>query len=104
MIKLLALDLDGTLLNSKGKISEENKLAIQKAENSGVLVSIATGRRFRDALPVALELQLNAPVICHNGAMLKYAQTLKPLPFRLFPMKRFARFYGLEKALVPMLC
>ncbi len=43
MIKLLALDLDGTLLNSKGKISVENKLAIRKAEEKGVLVTIATG-------------------------------------------------------------
>lgn len=77
MIKLLALDLDGTLLNSQGKIPAENKLAITRAEEKGVLVTICTGRRFRDALPVALELKLNAPVICHNGALLKYADTLE---------------------------
>ena len=40
-------------------------------------MTIATGRRFRDALPVALKLELNAPVICHNGALLKYAQNLE---------------------------
>lgn len=77
MIKLLALDLDGTLLNSKGKISDENKQAIRKAEEKGVLVTIATGRRFRDARPVALEAEFNAPVITHNGALLKFAQTLE---------------------------
>lgn len=77
MIKLLALDLDGTLLNSQGKIPAENKLAITKAEEKGVLVTICTGRRFRDALPLALELNLNAPVICHNGALLKYADSLE---------------------------
>lgn len=77
MIKLLALDLDGTLLNSKGKISDENKSAIRKAEEKGVLVTIATGRRFRDARPVALEAEFNAPVITHNGALLKFAQTLE---------------------------
>jgi Cof subfamily protein (haloacid dehalogenase superfamily) len=77
MIKLLALDLDGTLLNSNGKIPEANKQAIRKAEEKGVLVTIATGRRFRDALPVGLELELNAPLITHNGALLKYAQTLE---------------------------
>ena len=75
MIKLLALDLDGTLLNSKGEIPEANKQAIKKAEEKGVLVTIATGRRFRDALPVGLELELNAPLITHNGALLKYAQS-----------------------------
>ncbi|HEX8288823.1 MAG TPA: Cof-type HAD-IIB family hydrolase [Pyrinomonadaceae bacterium] len=77
MIKLLALDLDGTLLNSKGVISEANKQAIKKAEERGVLVTIATGRRFRDARPVGLELELNAPLITHNGALLKYAQNLE---------------------------
>lgn len=77
MIKLLALDLDGTLLNSKGKIPEANKLAIRRAEEKGVLVTIATGRRFRDARPVGLELELNAPLITHNGALLKYAKNLE---------------------------
>ena len=76
MIKLLALDLDGTLLNSSGKIPEANKQAIKKAEEKGVLVTIATGRRFRDALPVGLELELNATLITYNGALLKYSQTL----------------------------
>lgn len=85
MIKLLALDLDGTLLNSQGKIPAENKLAIAKAEQKGVLVTICTGRRFRDALPVALELNLNAPVICHNGALIKYADTLETVAVSLIP-------------------
>ncbi len=87
MIKLLALDLDGTLLNSRGKIPVENLRAIEKAEESGVLVTIATGRRFRDALPVGLELNLNAPLICHNGALLKYAETLENVAVSLIPHK-----------------
>lgn len=77
MIRLLALDLDGTLLDSRGKISDANLKAIRKAEAKGVLVTIATGRRFRDARPVGLELDLNAPLITHNGALLKYAESLK---------------------------
>jgi Cof subfamily protein (haloacid dehalogenase superfamily) len=77
MIKLLALDLDGTLLDSKGRIPEANKKAIRKAEEKGVLVTIATGRRFRDARHVGLELELNAPLITHNGALLKYAESLE---------------------------
>jgi Cof subfamily protein (haloacid dehalogenase superfamily) len=77
MIKLLALDLDGTLLNSRGEIPDKNLEAIQQAEKMGVLVTIATGRRFRDALPVARLINLNAPLICHNGALIKYADTLE---------------------------
>ncbi|MCB1024280.1 MAG: HAD family phosphatase [Acidobacteria bacterium] len=85
MIKLLALDLDGTLLNSQGTISEENIKAIRNAEDHGVLVTIASGRRFRDARPVALEIGLNAPVICHNGALIKYAETLETVDVTVIP-------------------
>jgi Cof subfamily protein (haloacid dehalogenase superfamily) len=85
MIQLLALDLDGTLLNSRGKIPVENLRAIQKAEEMGVLVTIATGRRFRDARPVGLEIDLNAPLICHNGALLKYVETLENVAVSLIP-------------------
>ena len=77
MIKLLAIDLDGTLLNSSGRIPDENRKAIRLAEQAGVLVTIATGRRFRDARPIGQELELNAPLITHNGALLKYADSLK---------------------------
>jgi 5-amino-6-(5-phospho-D-ribitylamino)uracil phosphatase len=76
MIKLLALDLDGTLLNSRGQIPDANRNAIRAAEERGVLVTIATGRRFRDGRPVGLELELNAPLVTHNGALLKYADSL----------------------------
>lgn len=100
MIKLLALDLDGTLLNSSGKIPEANKLAIRAAEKKGVLVTIATGRRFRDARPIALEIELNAPVVCHNGALLKYAQTLETVAVELietntvFEILRVGKSFG----------
>jgi 5-amino-6-(5-phospho-D-ribitylamino)uracil phosphatase len=83
MIKLLALDLDGTLLDSRGKIPEANKIAIRRAEAQGVLVTFATGRRFRDARPVALEIGFNAPIVTHNGALLKNAETLETLTFSL---------------------
>ena len=83
MIKLLALDLDGTLLDSRGQISDQNRQAIRRAEEKGVLVTIATGRRFRDARPVGLEIGLNAPLVTHNGALLKYAQSLDTVAFSL---------------------
>lgn len=83
MIKLLALDLDGTLLNSQGKISNENRSAIRIAEDLGVLVTIATGRRFRDARPVALKAKFNAPILTHNGALIKFAETLETVDVSL---------------------
>ncbi|MGB2752197.1 MAG: Cof-type HAD-IIB family hydrolase [Pyrinomonadaceae bacterium] len=77
MIKLLALDLDGTTLNSQGEIPDANRNAIRAAEERGVLVTIATGRRFRDAQPLGIDLGLNAPLITHNGALIKYAESEK---------------------------
>ncbi len=83
MIKLLALDLDGTLLDSKGRVSNENISAIRKAEEQGILVTIATGRRFRDARPVALEVGFNAPILTHNGALIKFAESLETIEVSL---------------------
>jgi Cof subfamily protein (haloacid dehalogenase superfamily) len=85
MIKLLALDLDGTLLNSRGVVPQANIDAIRAAEQRGVLVTIASGRRFRDARPLGLELELNAPLVTHNGALLKYAQSLETVAYSLIP-------------------
>ena len=98
MIKLLALDLDGTLLNSRGKISDENKLAIRKAEEKGVLVTIATGRRFRDARPVALEIEFNAPIVTHNGALLKFAESLETVEFSLINTETVLEILRVGKA------
>jgi 5-amino-6-(5-phospho-D-ribitylamino)uracil phosphatase len=83
MIKLLALDLDGTLLDSRGKIPDANREAIRAAEEAGVLVTIATGRRFRDARPVGIDLELNAPLVTHNGALLKFAGSLETVAAEL---------------------
>ncbi len=84
-ISLLALDLDGTLLNGRGQISDRNRTAIDSARANGVHVALVTGRRFRDSRPIALELGLDVPVIAHNGALTKHAETLEtvsvlPLP------------------------
>src|SRR5215211_6270090 len=84
-ISLLALDVDGTLLNGRGQISDRNRAAIESARVAGVRVALVTGRRFRDTRPIALELGLDVPVISHNGALTKHAETLQtvsvlPLP------------------------
>ena len=84
-IRLLALDLDGTLFNSHGQLTTGNSKALEAARECGVRVAVVTGRRFRDARPIALELGLNVPLIAHNGALTKHARTLEtvavlPLP------------------------
>jgi 5-amino-6-(5-phospho-D-ribitylamino)uracil phosphatase len=86
-IRLLALDLDGTLLNSRGELSERNRRALAEARLRGVRVAFVTGRRFRDARPLALDLGLDAPVISHNGALTKHARTLETVAVALLPLQ-----------------
>jgi Cof subfamily protein (haloacid dehalogenase superfamily) len=70
-IKLFVTDLDGTLLNKKHEVSEENKAAIREIVAKGVTATIATGRMYSSALPYAKQLEVDVPIITYNGAMIK---------------------------------
>ena len=50
-VRLLAIDLDGTLLDSRSEISQANRQAVAEASARGVKVVIVTGRRFHSARP-----------------------------------------------------
>ncbi|WP_066310312.1 Cof-type HAD-IIB family hydrolase [Bacillus sp. FJAT-29814] len=68
MIKCIATDMDGTLLNAMQTVSEENKQAILKAQAAGIEVVVATGRAYQEATYVLDEAGLTCPLICVNGA------------------------------------
>jgi 5-amino-6-(5-phospho-D-ribitylamino)uracil phosphatase len=97
-IRLLALDLDGTLLNSRGQVSERNHSALALARQLGVRVALVTGRRFRDARPLALDLGLDVPVIAHNGALTKHAETLETVAVMPLPLEAAQRALLLGRA------
>ena len=83
--RLLALDLDGTLLDPDGELRDSVRKAVIAARQKGLRVILCTGRRFRSARPVAQELLLDGPLVVHNGALVKdvaSAETLHchPLP------------------------
>ena len=61
MIKLIAIDLDGTLLNGKKVVTEKNKVALQAAKDQGVKIVICTGRPLRAIRPYLKELNLEEP-------------------------------------------
>ena len=73
-IKLIALDLDGTLLTSDKKITTRTKDIIARAMARGVTVTIATGRMLRSALYFTRLLASDAPVICCNGGYVGHAE------------------------------
>jgi Cof subfamily protein (haloacid dehalogenase superfamily) len=67
MIKLIASDMDGTLLNSNHEISKENLQAIKKAEEMGVKFAISTGRMYEDVKPLLDEYGLKCQCVVLNG-------------------------------------
>jgi hypothetical protein len=71
MIRLLALDIDGTILDSHGQIPEANRDAIARAIASGVEVALATGRRYDFARPIFERLPAPLTLILSNGAIVK---------------------------------
>ncbi len=70
-IRLIAVDIDGTLLDSHWKVPEANQRAIARAVASGIEVALVTGRRFDFALPISAQLQCPITMIVNNGAVVK---------------------------------
>jgi Cof subfamily protein (haloacid dehalogenase superfamily) len=69
MLQLVATDLDGTVLRSDGSVSDRTAAALRAAEDSGVMVVVATGRPPRWMRPIADALGHTGIAICSNGAV-----------------------------------
>ncbi len=68
-IRLLATDIDGTLLNPQFQISEGDLVALRRAHASGIEIVLVTGRRHKFALPIAQQLGFDLWLISSNGAV-----------------------------------
>jgi Cof subfamily protein (haloacid dehalogenase superfamily) len=77
-IRLIALDIDGTLLNKQLEVSAANRAAISEATARGIEVALVTGRRYDFAMPVAAQIHAPLTMIVNNGALVrtKDGQTL----------------------------
>ena len=69
--KMLALDVDGTLLDRDGALRPSTAEAVARAARAGIRPVLCTGRRYRRARPVAEQLGLDAPIVCNSGAIVK---------------------------------
>lgn len=78
-IKLVALDMDNTLLNRQKLVSEKNREAICRAMEKGVYVTIATGRMPASAGYFAKNLGMNCPVVSCNGGVVKPLDEKTPI-------------------------
>jgi Cof subfamily protein (haloacid dehalogenase superfamily) len=68
-VRLIAVDIDGTLLNSQFRISEKDLQALRRANQGGIEVILVTGRRHAFALPIAQQLGFDLWLISSNGAV-----------------------------------
>jgi len=68
MIKLIASDMDGTLLNEKHNIDKETVVAIKKAEEAGIIFAISTGREYDTVEPLLKENNIKCQCVLMNGA------------------------------------
>lgn len=71
MYQLLAIDIDGTLLNSRQELTPATRAAVGRAVEAGIRVVLATGRRYRHALPMVDLLGIRAPLVTASGALVK---------------------------------
>lgn len=68
MIKIIAMDMDGTLLNSQKKISPKTKEALMKAQEAGMILILASGRPTSGLMEFAKELKMEQ----HHGLLVSY--------------------------------
>ena len=86
-IRLLAVDLDDTLLDPELRLTPRVKEAVRKATEQGVAVVLATGRMFCATVPYARELGLTTPLITYQGALVKDYRTQEVLFHRPVPLE-----------------
>ncbi|WP_437334158.1 HAD family hydrolase [Sorangium sp. So ce394] len=72
--KLLALDVDGTLVRRDGSIHDEDLLAIQRLQSAGIPVSIATGRLYSGTREVARRVGVLGPIACVDGSHIVHTE------------------------------
>src|ERR1051326_9231654 len=71
MVRLLAVDIDGTLLNSRGQIPDAHRAALDEAVAAGIEVGLVTGRSFHFTKPILALLPIPLKLIVKNAALVK---------------------------------
>lgn len=103
--QMVVLDLDGTVVNESGLVSQRTRSAVRAARNAGVLVVVATGRRLYHALPVLRQLGVDGPSVFCNGAVAVDLTTWRTLLYS--PMRAAgtaAAAHWLRAGLAPLVC
>ncbi len=84
-IKMIVIDIDGTLLTPEGSITARSLEATQAARQAGMAITLATARRYCNSAPIANELGLNTALILYDGAIIMQHPLKAILYQRLLP-------------------
>ena len=95
-VKLIALDIDGTLLDSRWTLPEANRAAIAEATRRGIEVALVTGRRYDFAMPIAVQIGAPLTMIVSNGALIRTEDGKTHLR-HLLPRETAARVLGITR-------
>ena len=90
MIKLVATDIDGTILKHDFKFNPEVKSCIKKLQKNGIKVVLVTGRMFEATKSIADELGLTTPVVSYQGGLIKETQNQKNILYERYLAKGYA--------------
>ncbi|MFF2481845.1 Cof-type HAD-IIB family hydrolase [Paenibacillus sp. NPDC058071] len=94
MYKLIAIDVDDTLLNDELVVTEGTKLALAEAIQNGVTVTLATGRMYASARKIAEQIELNVPIITYQGSLVKTLLDGQVLYERYVPVPVVKQLYA----------
>jgi Cof subfamily protein (haloacid dehalogenase superfamily) len=101
--RLLALDVDGTLLDPDGVLRPTVQGAVRAARERGLSVVLCTGRRYRTALPILTKLELEGPAVLHNGVVVKDARSGRTLHHSYLPAEIYAPALATMRSVGPPL-
>ena len=101
-IRLIAVDLDGTLLNASKQISIPTAVVLRRAQNrQGVLIVLASARPPRSVRPFYEQLDLQTPTINYNGALVFHPRTREVMLHRPIPTRTARKAVQLARAMLP---
>lgn len=103
--KLIAIDIDGTLLDASGRVTQAVRAAVANAAAAGVTVVLASGRRYRSTAPIAVDIEAAPLVIVQHGALIKRTHDASTVHSALInmPLALEAAEFMLAEKLEPMI-
>ncbi len=96
-IKLICIDMDGTLLDNNHQVSEDNKKALIEAKEKGIIIALTTGRLFTSAKYYSDLIGIDAPIISSNGAYIKDKNSSKVLYENPLSLDESLEIYNISK-------